>query len=152
MTASQTAFAITMLAHQAWLMSDAIVRTLVRMCVTRRHLLEWVTAAQAKAGLRLDLHGFYRRMAGGLTLAAAAAAVVAWGGLGAWPFALPFLLVWAASPAVARWISLPWLAEKTTSLSSEDAQGLPMSPRRTWPFFAALPGPEKRGPAPAHVQ
>src|SRR3989475_5124738 len=44
MAACQTAFAITMLAHQAWLMSDAIVRTLVRMCVTRRHLLEWVTA------------------------------------------------------------------------------------------------------------
>jgi len=152
MAASQTAFAITMLAHQAWLMSDAIVRTLVRMCVTRRNLLEWVTAAQAKAGLRLDLHGFYRRMAGGLSLAAAAAAVVAWGGLGAWPFALPFLLLWAASPAVARWISLPWLAEKTTSLSSEDARALRMIARRTWQFFATFVGPEDRGLPPDNVQ
>src|SRR3989442_1550542 len=152
MAASQTAFAITMLAHQAWLMSDAIVRTLVRMCVTRRHLLEWVTAAQAKAGLRLDLHGFYRRMAGGPTLAAAAAAVVAWGGLGAWPFALPFLLLWAASPAVARWISLPWLAEKTTSLSSEDARALRMIARRTWQVFATFVGPEDRGLPPDNVQ
>src|SRR2546426_9563302 len=121
MAASQTAFAITMLAHQAWLMSDAIVRTLVRMCVTRRHLLEWVTAAQAKAGLRLDLHGFYRRMAGGLTLAAAAAAVVARGGLGAWPFAPPFLLPLAAAPAVARWIRPPRLAGKGPPLSPADA-------------------------------
>jgi len=47
--ASQTALTITMLAHQAWLMSDAIVRTLARVYVTRRNLLEWVTAAQAKA-------------------------------------------------------------------------------------------------------
>ena len=38
-------------------MSDAIVRTLVRVYGTRRRLLEWVTAAQAKAGLRLDLSG-----------------------------------------------------------------------------------------------
>ena len=33
--------------HQAWLMGDAIVRTLFRLFVSRRHLLEWVTAAQA---------------------------------------------------------------------------------------------------------
>src|SRR3989442_5051355 len=92
MAASQTAFAITMLAHQAWLMSDAIVRTLVRMCVTRRHLLEWVTAAQAKAGLRLDLHGFYRRMAGGVTPGAAAAGLGPSGGLCGRAGALPVFL------------------------------------------------------------
>src|SRR5437667_1435152 len=103
LAASQTAFVITMLAHQAWLMSDAIVRTLVRVYVTHCKLLEWVTAAQAKAGLRLDLGGFYRRMGGGVTLAVAAAAVVAWGRAEAWSVALPLLLLWAASPAVARW-------------------------------------------------
>src|SRR5439155_25578016 len=75
LAASQAAFVTTMLAHQAWLMSDAIARTLVRMYVTHRRLLEWVTAAQAKAGLRLDLGGFYRRMGGGVVLAGAAAAL-----------------------------------------------------------------------------
>ena len=45
-------------------MGDAIIRTLFRLFVTRRHLLEWVTAAQATIGPRLDLSGFYRRMAG----------------------------------------------------------------------------------------
>ena len=35
----------TFLAHQATLMGDAIVRTLVRLFLTRRHLLEWVPAA-----------------------------------------------------------------------------------------------------------
>src|SRR5207244_12406576 len=89
--ASQTAIVITMLAHQAWLMSDAIVRTLVRVYVTHCKLLEWVTAAQAKAGLRLDLRGFYRRMGGGVTLAVAAAAVVAWGRAEAWFGGLPLL-------------------------------------------------------------
>src|SRR4030095_14230033 len=68
---SQFGLTITMLAHQTWLMSDAIVRTLVRVYVTHRRLLEWVTAAQAKAGLRLDLRGFCRRMGGGVALAAA---------------------------------------------------------------------------------
>ena len=39
---------VTFLAHQAWLMADAIVRTLFRLFVSHRRLLEWVTAAQAQ--------------------------------------------------------------------------------------------------------
>jgi cyclic beta-1,2-glucan synthetase len=60
-----------------------------------------------QGGLRLDLSGFYRRMAGSPALAAAVAIAVAWARPEAWPAALPFLLLWAAAPAVARWISLP---------------------------------------------
>ena len=66
---------ISFLAHQAWLMGDAIARTLTRLFVTRRHLLEWVPAAQAAIGPRLDLFGFYRRMAGAIVIAAVAVIV-----------------------------------------------------------------------------
>src|SRR5881409_2211133 len=120
LAASQIGLTITMLTHQAWLMSDAIVRTLVRVYVTHRRLLEWVTAAQAKAGLRHDLRGFCRRMGGGVALASAAAVAVAWGRPEAWPAALPWLLLWIASPAVARWISVPRRTAVTQPLSSED--------------------------------
>ena len=48
---------ITFLAHQAWLMADAIGRTLYRLVVSRRNLLEWVTAAQAQLSSRLGLLG-----------------------------------------------------------------------------------------------
>ena len=48
----RSALGLTFLAHQAWLMLDAIVRTLARLYVTHRDLLEWTTAAQAKASLR----------------------------------------------------------------------------------------------------
>ena len=54
-------------------MGDAIVRTLVRLFVTRRHLLEWTTAAQSTGSPRLDLRGFYRQMAGGTALGLAVA-------------------------------------------------------------------------------
>ncbi len=46
---SQVGLLITLLAHQAWLMTDAIVRTFFRLFVRHKRLLEWVTAAQAKA-------------------------------------------------------------------------------------------------------
>ncbi len=41
---AQIALLTTMLAHQAWLMCDAIGRTLWRVFVTRRHMLEWIPA------------------------------------------------------------------------------------------------------------
>ena len=43
-----------MLAYQTWLMFDAILRTLTRMFITHRHLLEWVTATQAKNAVDLQ--------------------------------------------------------------------------------------------------
>ncbi|HEY7970283.1 MAG TPA: protein ndvB, partial [Candidatus Limnocylindrales bacterium] len=44
--ASRVAIGLALLAHQAWLMSDAIVRTLARVYLSHRGLLEWTTAAQ----------------------------------------------------------------------------------------------------------
>jgi cyclic beta-1,2-glucan synthetase len=71
---SQTALRVVFLAHSAWLRSDAIVRTLWRLGITRRNLLEWVPAAQAHRALDLEVGGFYRRMRGAILLAAAAGA------------------------------------------------------------------------------
>src|SRR5207245_1260631 len=45
---AQIGLSLTFLAHQAWLMGDAVVRTLLRLAVTRRRMLEWVSAAQVK--------------------------------------------------------------------------------------------------------
>ena len=144
------AVTVTMLAHQAWLMSDAIARTLVRVYITHRNLLEWVTAAQAKAGLRLDLRGFCLRMAGGVLLAAASTALV-WIRPHAWPVALPWLMIWLASPAVARWISLPRSARKAP-LSPVDAQALRLIARRTWRFFTTFVGPADHALPPDNFQ
>jgi cyclic beta-1,2-glucan synthetase len=74
---SQTLLLVTFLAHQAWTMSDAILRTLFRLASSRRNLLEWITVAQAKLSPRLDLGGFYRHMAGSVTIAVVAAVLVA---------------------------------------------------------------------------
>jgi cyclic beta-1,2-glucan synthetase len=126
---------VTFLAHQAWLMGDAIARTLVRLFVTRRHLLEWVPAAQASIGPRLDLPGFYRRMAGAV-LIGAAAAIIAWlAGGETWLWAAPLAAVWIASPAVARWTSLSPAVAGRLFVSTADASTLRLTARRTWRFF-----------------
>ena len=52
--APRSVLAVTLLAHQAWLMADAVARTLVRLAITRRNMLEWVTAAQAGSRVEPD--------------------------------------------------------------------------------------------------
>jgi len=132
---SQTALLVTLVAHQAWLMADAIARTLSRLFVRHRRLLEWVTAAQSKVNVRPDLPGTYRWMGGGVALAVGASAVVARMEPKSWPIATPFLILWMLSPAIARWASLPRGIAGATPISDTDAQALRLTARRTWRFF-----------------
>ena len=132
---SQTAFRTTFLAHQAWLMADAIGRTLFRLFVSHRHLLEWTTAAQAKVRPRLDLLGFYRQMSGAVVIGIATALAVWWVGSDAWVIAAPFVLLWIASPAIARWASISPRIAGRLSVSDTDAEALRLIARRTWRYF-----------------
>ena len=98
----QLALLITLIASQAWLMADAILRTLFRLFVRRRKLLEWVTAAQSKVSARLSFFEMYLWMSGGVGLAVIAGVVVGWAAPASWPIAAPFIILWILSPAVAR--------------------------------------------------
>ena len=138
---AKSSLSITFLAHQAWLMADAIGRTLIRLFVTRRHLLEWITAAQAAIGPRPDLPGFYRRMMGAIVIGIGAMAVVLFLGQGAWPAAVPFAALWIASPAVARRASLSPLIAGRLNLSDADSRALRLIARRTWRFFESFVTP-----------
>ena len=121
---SQVALLVTLLAHQAWLMTDAIVRTFFRLFVRHRRLLEWVTAAQAQLSTQLGLRGYYRWMAGGIALAGGAAVVViAAIGRRAWPVAAPFVILWMAAPAIARWASLSPAMAGSNPLSDKRRTG-----------------------------
>ncbi len=44
---AMVALKVVLMAHTAWMMADAIIRTLYRLFVSRKHLLEWRTASQA---------------------------------------------------------------------------------------------------------
>jgi cyclic beta-1,2-glucan synthetase len=132
---TQIGFHTAMLAHQAWLMADAIVRTLFRLFVSHRHMLEWVTSAQAKFGLPLNIGGFYRRMAGGVALACVAAIIVAYAPHESWLAAAPFVALWLCSPLVAQRVSRPQPYDALQPVSTGDAQSLRLIARRTWRFF-----------------
>ncbi len=133
--ASQFGVTIAMLAYQAWLMLDAIGRTLIRMFVTHRHLLEWTTARQARSAVDLNLAAVYKRMGGGVLLALAGLVVIAAWGRGGWGVLLPLIALWIAAPAVAWQISLPPRRRDVEPLSAANQRALRLISRRTWHFF-----------------
>lgn len=53
------ALKIVLMAHNAWMMGDAIVRTLYRLFVSRQNLLEWRTASQAHKAGDNDVGSYY---------------------------------------------------------------------------------------------
>ena len=126
LAAAHVGLGLTFLAHQAWLMVDAIVRTLARLYVTRRNLLEWMTAAQAKASRDLGPRGVLpadgrRRRDRGRRPRSSSLAVkpgAAW-------IAAPFVVLWLLSPVVARWVSLPPTESAAEQLSAADVAGAP---------------------------
>ncbi len=143
---------LAFLAHQAWLMGDAVVRTLVRLYGTRRHLLEWMTAAQAKGSHDLDPAAFYRHMAGGVGLAVLTGvlALVA-KPRSAW-IALPFVALWILAPLIARRVSTPPPESTVQQLSAVDVEAMRRTARRTWRFFETFVGPDDHGLPPDNFQ
>ena len=150
--ATQAAMLVTLLAAQAWLMTDAIARTLVRLFVSHRYMLEWTTAAQSKMATRLDLRGFYRTMAGGVALGAVAGVCAALAGHRAGVIAAPFAILWMLSPVVARWVSFPSRPIEPGPLPVADALALRLTARRTWRFFETFVTAEDHMLAPDNFQ
>ncbi|MEI6203300.1 MAG: hypothetical protein WCP68_15225, partial [Enhydrobacter sp.] len=133
--ASQMAMIIIFLPHQAWLMVDAIARTIFRLTISRRHLLQWTTAAQSAQRRRTGWLSFYSQMVASLVVAAVAGLFVWLSSRASLPIAGPFIVAWAVSPAIARWVSFPPPDAARLAIGKRDGNYLRLVARRTWRFF-----------------
>ena len=131
---AQVLLAVVCVAHQAYLKTDAIVRTLYRKFIAHRNLLEWTTAAQAETGSRHDQAAFLRQMWSAIFLSVAAFALVFWLRPAALLVAAPFLILWFLSPFIAHHISRPFV-RKREILSAAEVETARQIARRTWRFF-----------------
>jgi cyclic beta-1,2-glucan synthetase len=138
----QSGLLIVFVAHQAWLMGDAIVRTLVRLTITRRHLLEWVTSAQAASGASSGFLDQYRRMGGALVVGLLAVIAAVYWGDRIWPIAVLFASAWVASPAIALWASRSYHITAERQVAAPDAQALRGIARQTWRYFEKFVTPQ----------
>ncbi|HEX5726944.1 MAG TPA: DUF3131 domain-containing protein, partial [Longimicrobiaceae bacterium] len=112
-SARQAGLALAFLPHQAWLSADAIARTLWRLFVTRRHLLEWQTASVAERTMSDSPRAAWRTLGPAVALAAGAGALALATRTADTPLppllaaVLPLALLWIASPAIAHALGKP---------------------------------------------
>ncbi len=150
--ALQALLAITVLAHQARYMTDAVVRTLARLYVTKRHLLVWVAAAQVGYGADLSLRAFYLHLRTSVLLAATAGLLVVSLKPAAWPVAGPLVLLWVLSPVLTWRLSIPGNHAEKHRLSPGESRSLRLLARRTWRFFETFVNEEEHFLPPDNFQ
>jgi cyclic beta-1,2-glucan synthetase len=133
---------IAFLPHEALLALDAIIRTLCRLTITHKNMLQWITAAHTDKHLnnRESSKHFWQEMGPGVLLTCLLALVVFYMNEAALPIAAPFLILWFLSPEIARVISKP-LPKVTEQLEDDDVVFLRRLARRTWLFFETFVGP-----------
>ena len=134
---------------------DAIARTLYRLSISKRNLLEWSTAAEvardvSSAGSQLQ---FWRRMW----------PAPAWAGINALALlasqqphslfpAAGLLLLWALAPALAFRISRREIPDARRLLPVDDEAWLRRVARGTWAFFEQQVGPGTHWLPPDNIQ
>ena len=126
---------LAQLLQMAGMNADAIVRALYRSFISRRHLLEWTTAAAAQAAATTSLAGLIRRH---WLTPLAAAAVFAGLVLARTPYpvlAAVVCLAWALSPVWTWWVSRPQPPPNADALAAGDRGYLEGVARDTWRLF-----------------
>ena len=134
-TASLIALRLVFWADQAWTMTDAILRTLYRLAISRRNLLEWTTTAQSNVRASSTVLGFYRRMSGSVLLVSSLTLLLVVAAHGIPWIAAPFLLAWLVAPIIARSVSNPARLARRQALTADDRHRLRIMARQTWSFF-----------------
>jgi cyclic beta-1,2-glucan synthetase len=144
---------IVFLANDAAVACDAIVRTWWRMFVSRRHLLEWTSAAHVAGHFAADRSrvGVWRQLSLGPAAAVALAVTIALVNPMALLPASPILLLWALSPAIAMWTSRTFQSREE-ELTADERMYLRRLARRTWLWFETFVGPEDNWLPPDNFQ
>jgi cellobiose phosphorylase len=125
---------LAFLAYDAFISIDAISKTLLRLLVTHKRLLEWQTSSDSERTLRADLADFYASMWVAPGLALAAGLFLGFRQPAQLALALPLLFVWLAAPWIAWWISQP-IESVTPDLTPGQLTFLRGTARMTWHFF-----------------
>jgi len=147
----QVVLLLAFLPYDAFMSLDAIGRTLLRLWVTRKRLLEWKTSSESELTTRTDLAGFHATM----WIAPVAALLGGWllasDPAPSWVPTLPLLSLWLASPWIAWRISQP-IATATVDLSERQREFLRRNARKTWLFFETFVTQEENWLPPDNFQ
>lgn len=132
--------------HQACIMADAVLRTLVRRFVTKRNLLEWETMAQSETADAAKISMMVRY----LYLSCGIAAVLLIACAHSSTLVALVCSLWITAPLVVGWLNQP--LPNARALSDSDREFLRGAALRTWRFFADHSHAEQHWLVPDNVQ
>ncbi len=147
----QILLTIILLPYDAYVSTDAILRTLSRILVTHKRRLEWMPSGEDSRSAGLGLGAFYTTMWFEPFLAVAMTAILA-----AWfpwrlPFTSPMIALWFFAPLVAWRISQS-IDPKQDRLSEDQTFFLRATARKTWHFFETFVTAEENWLPPDNYQ
>jgi len=146
---SITLLNLIFLPHHMLLSLDAIVRSLIRLFLSGKNLLDWETAAQSETNLGRGSLDTYLKLSPLISLTIAIGLALAR------PESLfaasPVLVLWALAPAVASWLNSPPRAVEGP-LKVADRQFLERQALLIWRYFAEFGGPENHWLIPDNVE
>jgi cyclic beta-1,2-glucan glucanotransferase len=156
----QIALAVVFLPHQALVSLDGIIRTLWRMLLSRRHLLEWQTASQTERGMSGSARVVWRNMWPAVVLAAVILGAVAWRAIVEPEAAPPWQIAVAVWPVVLAWMFSPAIAHALGGPAVRREHRLPARSRHQalryallhWRFFDRFVTEETKWLAPDNFQ
>lgn len=147
----QALLTLAFLPYETFFSLDAIVRTLWRMLITHKHLLEWNPSSVTGGAAQIGVSASYRRMWSSPFMALAVATALSVSRIDVLFAVMPILLLWFGAPLIAWWISLP-LERKLARLSEDQTFFLHRLARKTWAFFEVYVGPDNNWLPPDNMQ
>jgi len=133
----QVLLTLAFMPYDALVSLDAIGRTLLRLLVTRKRLLEWETSSDSERSSRNGFAGFCAAMWIAPVLAMASGFMLATLQPTQLPLALPILCLWLAAPWIAWRISRP-IESPAPNLTVEQSAFLRRIARKSWHFSKTL--------------
>jgi cyclic beta-1,2-glucan synthetase len=147
----QSVFTILCLPYEAYFSLNAILHTVWRMLITRKHLLEWNPSGDSGRNGRTDLAGSFRTMWIAPVISAAIMYYLASTRPEVLAIAFPVLILWFASPVITWWISRP-VSRREIKLTASQIVFLRKISRKTWAFFEKFVGPQDHWLPPDNFQ
>jgi len=147
----QAAFTFVCLPYEAFYSLDAIARTVWRLLISHKLLLEWNHSGIQDRNCHTDIIETYRIMWIGPIIAFSSLIYLAFSQPTTIAFVWPILGVWFASPIIAWWLSLP-LVHRRARLTADQTIFLRKLSRKTWAFFETFVGPEDHWLPPDNYQ
>ncbi len=144
---------LAFLPYETVITLDGVLRTLFRLSVSHRRLLEWTTSANTARMFENigNSYRFWQQMWGAPMLATGVAFLLAAFHFTAFIVAVPLLIAWFFSPYIAYRISRPIEIEQEILAIGQRYQ-LRRLARRTWFFFERFVGPDDYWLPPDHFQ